>query len=215
MNSCQQCGRGPLVDGARGRTPKYCGARCRKRAQREREAPRIALKKAIPDELIHCDRWVNWVYQHSGGRTAKVPTQTNGKRASSTNPATWASFDDVNATGAGVGFALNGDGITCVDIDDCVRPDRILVWARDIVDHALTLGAWVEVSPSGTGLHIWGVSTMVPAGRVVRWNARKVEAYSDSRYLTVTGQSYPGSGNALVDIDEIIEMIGVEVNPCG
>ncbi len=54
----------------------------------------------------------------------------------------------------GLGFVLTEDDpYTCVDLDGCVgKHGQIDVRTREILD---LLSGWVELSPSGTGLHVW------------------------------------------------------------
>src|SRR5439155_14213841 len=44
---------------------------------------------SLPDDLTELDQWVLWRYE----RGTKVPYQVNGRRASSADPSTWASFE--------------------------------------------------------------------------------------------------------------------------
>lgn len=119
----------------------------------------------------------------------KVPLQVSGHAASSTDPATWAPFEDVRGSRYGLGFVLNGDGVACVDLDG-VLSDGVL--DPRAVEFLATLEPfYVEVSPSGRGLHawLWGGS---PTGRKVYRleDGLKVEWYSDKRFMTVTGERW-------------------------
>lgn len=130
---------------------------------------------------------------------SKVPKTVLGKAASSTNPRTWSSFDVAAASsvGDGLGFVLNGDGIACVDLDHCINGGVLEPWAQAILDR--TPATYVEVSPSGTGLHIFGFAT-VGAGR----NLGGVEFYDRGRYMTVTGKRWGKSPRVLADISGLI-----------
>ena len=48
-------------------------------------------------------------------------------------------------------------------------------------------GAYVEVSPSGTGIHIWG-RAILPKGYRFDYQGQPVEIYPNGRYLTVTAR---------------------------
>ena len=48
---------------------------------------------------------------------------------------------------------------------------------------------WIEISPSGHGLHIWGYATPQP-GFKREWHGQMVEFYSQGRYITITGRTY-------------------------
>lgn len=173
--TCGHCGERFEV-APRGRTPRYCSTRCRVAAHRARRLPAALTSKG---------RWV----RHVGKR----PVTVTGAPASVTDPATWASYRAAKASsvGDGLGFVL-GDGIACLDLDNCLdergRPNAL---ARDVL--ARVPGAYVEVSPSGKGLHIWGFAPE-QRGRV----RDGIEAYSVGRYITVTGHVFqPGR---LVDL---------------
>jgi primase-polymerase (primpol)-like protein len=61
---------------------------------------------------------------------------------------------------------------------------------------------YVEFSPSGRGLHVWGFGSLNRGRRFVR-DGMKVEVYGDGRYLTVTGKKYGVSHrrSRLADLD--------------
>lgn len=125
------------------------------------------------------------------GRTAKVPLTVAGKFASSTDQETWADYETAAAAqvGAGLGFVLNGDGIACVDLDGVLIGRQLDPRAAEFIGSLKPF--YVEVSPSGSGIHAW-VHKGSPDGRKVFTlpNGLKVEWYSDSRYLTVTGEEF-------------------------
>ena len=149
---------------------------------------------AIPDALELIPHWVVWRYEERPDRTTgelkktKVPYQIDGRRASSTNPATWTTFE--RAYGAyrrqefsGVGFVLTKDiGIVGVDLDHCrdLENGTIEPWAQAIVDR---LSSYTEVTPSRTGLRIFVHGQLPPRGR----KKGNVEMYDSGRFLTVTG----------------------------
>ena len=135
------------------------------------------------DHLKTVDQWVCW--DDKTGR--KVPLQVGGGAASSTNPTTWTSYDKAveyaEANGLrGVGFVFTKDDEYCgVDIDDCIDYDGIVSEeAMQIVDE---LNSYTEISPSGTGLKIFGRCKDVLKGR----NKDGLEAYTFGRFFTVTG----------------------------
>lgn len=133
----------------------------------------------------------------------KVPLTTGGRAASSTDPSTWCSYRRARTSkaGVGLGFVLNGDGIACIDLDDCLDGDRVAPWAQDILNKLPP--TWVQISASGRGLHVWGLAS-VQRGRKLRANGRKVEIYGDKRYLAITGRTFGGTPKRLADISEAI-----------
>ena len=163
---CENCEQ-PFVGRVDART---CSTRCR--VARHRAASRF-----VPSRMRQADRWVR--------HDRKRPVMPDGRSASSTDPATWSSFDEAMAgqAGDGVGFVLNGDGLVCIDLDGCVEDGVVSGWAAAIV--ALFPGVPVEVSMSGRGLHIWGFGPNV--SRVFTLDGGRVEVYADKRYIAVTG----------------------------
>ncbi|GAA3581167.1 hypothetical protein GCM10022198_00330 [Klugiella xanthotipulae] len=136
----------------------------------------------LPAELRERARWVR-----RDARKRPLDAIT-GKSASSTNPSTWAEYVEAkHATfGVGLGFVL-GDGIGCIDLDHCLDDGvPTAECARYLADYPRH---YVEVSPSGDGLHIWGT---LPEGKGTRQIIRglSVERYSIGRYITITGRVY-------------------------
>lgn len=142
---------------------------------------------AIPAALKEREQWVCW-------RSKRPIDPKNGDSGSHSDPATWGTFRDAldahRSDGTktnGIGYVFSADGpISGVDLDDCRDPDtgEIDPWAVEIVQ---SLDSFTEVSPSGTGLHIY-VFGSVPDGGNKKGN---VELYDETRFFTVTGQHVP------------------------
>lgn len=178
--ACEQCG--DSLDLLKpGRVTRFCSARCRVAANRA----------VIPAELRTLDRWVCWT-------PAKRPIQIDGSVATSTDPATWTSYSRVRAHKR-KGFVL-GAGIGCIDLDHCVSGTRVTRAASALLDRLPD--TYVELSPSGTGLHIWGFLPEEPGFRRTI-DGLSVERYSRGRYITVTGQRWPGSVSRLAGLVEV------------
>ncbi len=83
---------------------------------------------SVPDDLSERDQWVLWRSEERNGRTTKVPYQAGRRRASSTDPKTWASFDAVAtewrnspAWYSGLGFVFSVIDPFCgIDLDDAL-----------------------------------------------------------------------------------------------
>ncbi len=141
----------------------------------------------IPDYLKVRPQWVNWRFEQRGKKWTKVPyTPGTRRRASSTDLLTWRTFEE--ALGSlddfdGVGFVFcSGDPYCALDFDNCRVPTlgkvapRVLEYIERFED------AYVEVSPSGTGIHL------ITRGKI-RGGAKrgKYELYDQDRYFCVTG----------------------------
>lgn len=122
------------------------------------------------------------------GKLDKVPFTVDAGKASSTNPNTWTSHAAASASdrGVGLGFVL-GEGIGCIDLDHCLVDGKANEAAAEFV--ARYPGSFIEVSPSGDGLHIWGLREEQP-GTKRMIDGLSVETYSAGRYITVTGNVF-------------------------
>ncbi|WP_420836681.1 hypothetical protein, partial [Arthrobacter agilis] len=127
------------------------------------------------------------------GRVTKLPITADGRAAARINdPATWSDYATATASsvGVGLGFVL-GDGLACIDLDHCLVDGVPTPAAQAMLDRYPS--AWVEVSPSGDGLHIWGTASPQPGRRTIN-DGLSIEFYSRDRYMTVTGATYRGGG---------------------
>jgi putative DNA primase/helicase len=94
----------------------------------------------IPAELRALPQWVNWKIEQRDGKDTKVPYQPNGKRASSTDPRTWSTFERVcrsNGDLAGhIGFVFTKEaGYVGIDVDHCRNAKTGITeqWALSII----------------------------------------------------------------------------------
>jgi primase-polymerase (primpol)-like protein len=102
----------------------------------------------------------------------------------------------------GIGFVLSPfDRLVCIDLDHALVDGVLAPWARDIVDGLPD--TYVEVSPSGDGLHIWGYGS-VGRGRRIRRGSAAVEVYDRGRYITVTGRPFQGAPSRLAGLSRVI-----------
>ncbi len=162
------------------------------------------IAENIPEELTERPQWVCWRFEERDGKKTKVPyTPGTERRASSTDLMTWRTFEEAFAAYEfgyddlsdieygepsydGIGFAFSdGDPFCGVDLDKCRDPETgdTAPWAMEIIDRAHE--GYIEVSPSGTGIHI------IIQGSVRGGGMRKgpVEMYSRGRYFTITGHA--------------------------
>lgn len=160
----------------------------------------------VPPDMAMADRWLRWELAHRGDGTSKRPIRFDGGPASSTDPATWTSLPtaEQSKAGDGLGFALGG-GFACIDLAHCYDSRGHLAdWAKMLL--APVIGrTWVEISPSGQGLHIWG-RCAERKGVKVR-GLMDAEAYSQGRYMTYTGHAWRNSPARLADLTLLFEVI--------
>ena len=142
----------------------------------------------------------------------KVPhSSRTGRNVDITKFGVGVSFDTAMAAYDkgkfdGVGFILGG-GIVGIVIDDCIVDGKIHASALQLLS---AVGCqYVELSPSGRGLHGLGLSTLTSTGKQGQIGGLKVEAYSTDRYLTVTGvlcKEFAGNG-VITEIDRFEELV--------
>jgi hypothetical protein len=158
----------------------------------------------IPEQLRQCPRWVVWRREKRHRKFTKVPYNARtGKKASSTDRATWSTFAEATAAYAtgrysGIGFVLSDDdGIFGIDLDKCRNRETgaLEPWAQDEVNGMKT---YTEGSPSGDGVHMFGIGKLPPGGR----RKGRIEVYESARYLTVTGDHIPGTPLTVEDCSD-------------
>lgn len=171
-------------------------------SERDDEASFVDPMPALPAELKKLRRWVLWRLEAgANGKPTKVPYQVNGQKASSTDPSTWSSYQEavagqiINDNG-GVGFVVNGDGYTGIDLDGCRNKDTgdLTDWAEQIID---ILGdSYTEITPSETGVRVWVRGTLPEKDKVFNLNPScgygdkvKIEVFETERYFTITGET--------------------------
>lgn len=151
---------------------------------------------SIPEGLCALKQWVSWRYEWRDDRWTKVPYDANaGRRASSTDPSTWSTFERAlahreKAGMDGVGFVVTADDpYVAIDLDDCITDaGELIAEAQSIVDQ---LDTYTEISPSGLGIRIIARGSLPARGRKTAPPSKAfkaIEAYMDVRFVTITGQ---------------------------
>lgn len=181
------------------------------------ESPAVTL-----ESLAGLPQWVAWQTEDRKGKPTKVPYSPAGGKAKSTDPATWGTRQEAEARAremglkpgkGGVGFVLgklldgSGMAVVGIDLDASRNPDTgaMAPWAAEII---AALPTYTEVSPSGTGVKLFGLvrASGLPVlhkefGKLSdgkqrfgqKWTRGKgehppgVEFYANARYFTVTG----------------------------
>lgn len=159
---------------------RFCSGACRQKAYRARRRP-------LPPEMTGRARWVRWEPRLRNGKWTKAPLTAMGGEARVNAPSTWTTFSRASAaaTDGRVGIVL-GEGLGCIDLDDCIAGGVIASWAQEIIDEHRSEALLVERSVSGKGVHIFLPIPEGP-GRVIRDGERNIETYSQGRYIAVTG----------------------------
>lgn len=145
----------------------------------------------VPETLRKLDNWVLWRLEYTGkGKPAKVPySPATGRRASTTDPATWGSYAEAvlrlnygDYNGIGFVFTANS-GLVFIDLDECFTPEgEETAFAKDI--QALFPGSYTEISQSESGLHIVCKGILPQAIK-----RPEIEVYATGRYMAFTGNA--------------------------
>ena len=157
----------------------------------------------IPEQLTERPQWVCWRLEEREGKATKVPyTPGTERRASSTDLMTWVTFDQALAAYEageppydGIGFVFcSADPFVGIDLDEGrdAESGEVAPWAQDIITRVQE--GYVEVSPSGEGVHI------IVEGTVRDGRTRKkvylqgevvgqVEMYGRGKFFTITGEA--------------------------
>lgn len=169
--------------------------------------------EGIPSDLKTRPDWVLWRLIEKDGKWTKPPIQASGKYAKPNDQATWATFEEVRKAYEGGGFDGIGmvlrDGNCGIDLDHVLAPDGSLeLWAQEIVEQFV--GAYIECSPSGDGLHIVMKGTLPRCGKAGPDNRLEFYDHRSPRYFTVTGQVYGASANVITDQQQAIDWLSVQ-----
>ncbi|MGB2824264.1 MAG: hypothetical protein WBF17_25040, partial [Phycisphaerae bacterium] len=165
---------------------------------------------SIPQALRDRSQWVVWRYETAtAGRALKVPYDAKtARKASSTSPATWTSFDVAKRAYEadsgrydGIGFVFTReDPFAGIDLDDCINgAGELSDWAKEIVE---VFDTYTEISPSETGLKLYLFGRkpdFAQCGCKGFPGGGELELYDHSRYFCVTGNLWPGSPTDLAD----------------
>jgi hypothetical protein len=170
-------------------------------------------------------RWVCWEWQLRDGKDGKKKWTKPPLRpqrmlyfASHSDPKSWGTYKAAVQMFTlqpkkvdGIGYCLLDSKVCGIDIDHCRDPTTGAVTeaAQKIVDAAKS---YTEISPSGTGLRIFGYGndTMVDTRGNV--DGADVEVYRVAkRYLTVTGNPLGGAALPLAKLDSIIDQLSARL----
>ena len=203
-----------------------------KKQKREVLPPRLNVIEALAAQ-VQDGRWCIWrAVEREGGKLGKVPHQFKAGKLSPigcNDPDEWASwatarqwYEQAGGGAAGVGILVGSNpkdhpeiryssGLVAVDIDNCLDDAGALSAdvsgdVRQAVIALQSAGAYIEISPSGTGLRaLWIGSKSAGIREKASIDGIGRELYDGStvgRYVTLTGQVWGGSAVGLVEQSE-------------
>lgn len=145
----------------------------------------------IPGFLKSKPYWINWKPVCADGKVKKLPTYGEAVlrgRYWDTSGRTFAEAFRTMPEQGGVSLLLSMENpLACIDIDDCNGDDPRLLKILQLVPNA-----WHELSPSGHGVHVWGVlpdkkAYLLPGRNQIGYHGSEYEWYGSGRAITVTG----------------------------
>ena len=177
------------------------------------------------------------------GHREKRPVQFGSeKNASSSNPATWGDYAQAarhyekvqTQPKSGVGLMMSKvAGLVALDFDHALGEDGLpLPWCQPYVERLVAAGCYIERSPSGRGLHAFWKGSSLPGERsqavvyfladgtptsTKKGSAGAVEAFSEPRFVTLTGDVYMecrtlGEGGDFAEaLADVLKMTGLDL----
>lgn len=175
----------------------------------------LAIKDLFRDKRV----WVNWLLEtNEEGKTGKIPYKPKGGRASSTDPQTWNTLQKVEEAQEnfnGIGFVFSSEiKVLGIDLDHCLSVDGNI--ESEVFEAVYKkANSYTEVSPSGTGLHIYLlVEDHFPllANKKKGSDERTFECYNEKRFFTFTGnifrENLPVRTISVQEANEILALAG-------
>lgn len=161
-------------------------------------------------------RWINWKTATVDGRPTKVPCTTDGTTAAITNTSVWRTYKEVIRASKKIGIIFTPDQtLLGIDIDHCLEGNAIVHEEKENIERIINdANTYTEISPSGTGLHLF-LSLTAPLELVAKRHGN-CEAYTSGRYFTVTNNPY-GEVRAVrtVTPDEAVKLLSIIGYPWG
>jgi hypothetical protein len=174
----------------------------------------------------------NWCVHRTDGERPKVPHAPGGYKLQWSIPANWINFSEAKKAyldGSklsdghkckfdGIGYFISREkdaklDVYAIDLDHCRNPDTLEIdqWAKDLL---AKLDSYSEVSPSGTGVHVF-VKGMLPENSKNTNDQMKdknrIEVFVNKHHITVTGDRLEEYPSTIEDRSQTIETIYNEV----
>jgi len=173
----------------------------------------LANPPAALRPLLERPQWAIWRLTWDGKRWSKPPFMAREPEriASSADPGVWVDYTTAVAAAAkygdGVTYILSAeDTLAAFDLDHARDPATATVaeWAQRLLNTARH--TYAEISPSGTGLRIWGTAVGAPMHRAFNLeNGCKLELFRRARKPLTVSMLQLGRCLELGNVDQAIE----------
>ncbi|MBQ9698179.1 MAG: hypothetical protein IJV46_06545, partial [Acidaminococcaceae bacterium] len=166
--------------------------------------------EGIPEFLKAQPWWINWKPVFLDGKAKKLPTLGESVLRGQYWENAGRPFADALRTmpeNGGVSLLLSlQNELACIDIDDCNASDARLQKIKQLAPDA-----WYELSPSGHGVHVWGIlpdkrSYLLSGRKTIGYCGKDYEWYASGRGITVTGHAICDNAQKnLVDLTSAVK----------
>lgn len=173
-------------------------------APSHRNAKRLGVLRAnVPEEMRALPNWcvfrTKWNAE-KGKKDKFIISPTDGKWAKSTDPATWTDFETAMRYAEennceGLSFALDGSGISCIDLDHSLEKDGTLSANAEKLTKEIP-ETYTETSVSGNGIHIFVKDDILAKGKYRNravTDSGEIEVYDAGRFISMTGAVRSGT----------------------
>lgn len=153
------------------------------------------LSDVVPKEMQELPNWI--VYrtrwnEEKGKKDKTLISTKDGRWAKSNDSTTWTDFATAKTYAIennfeGLAFALDGNGITCIDLDHSITDGKLSPLAERCLSEMSD--TYIETSVSGDGLHIFMKDDILQGkfkNRAITPNG-EIEVYDKGRIISMTG----------------------------
>lgn len=135
-------------------------------------------------------RWVNYRFETVDGKITKVPYSVTGRKASTTDSATWSTYEEAVCISDKTGIIFLPDQkLLGIDVDHCLKDGVLMHEQTEVISNLIRQAdTYTEISPSKEGLHLFlNIAEPLP---LIAHKKAPFECYTSGRYFTVTGIPY-------------------------
>jgi len=157
--------------------------------------------QVIPPSLAAYRQFIIWIAAPSAtrpGKMDKFPTHPKtGRKHNAHDPAIWMSAEEAqdlvkSGVGQGIGFSFAAsDPFFFLDIDEALHDGQWALLAQQLCTYMR--GCFVEISMSGTGLHIIGTGKAGEHACKYKAADCNVDLYTEGRFVALTGTGAYGN----------------------
>ena len=155
------------------------------------------LSETLPSEMRTLPNWVVFKTKWNAEKDKKEKTLISPlthRWAKPNDSSTWTDFETakkfaIENNFEGLAFALNSDGITCIDLDHAIDKDgNLSQLAKTCLN--MSIDTYCETSISGNGVHIFVKDDVLENGKYKNralTAGGELEVYDNARIISISG----------------------------